>query len=432
MTTNSRSVLLATVLALFSQTPPPAFPGAAIDAHVRAGRYLAALDAAEHEMVALEEGEGGAESRSMLLDMFGLARSFVGLEQETAETFDELHGERLPTLASSPVDQAVAEDALAAIVAAAKDRRIVILNESHHAPRHRAFALELARALRAAGFDTFAAETFMEVDATSARGYPGASTGYYTAEPVFGELVRGALALGYRLVPYEATGPYVPGEDVGARMRRREIGQARNLVERVFDVAPEARLFVYVGYDHATEDWRDRGGPAESAWMAARLADLTGYDPLTIDQTTAMPRSAPEFEDPHWRRAEARGLLDGPKVLRGADGAPLVVGRYAGRMDLQVFHPRTPPVHGRPGWLARGRTSVALPPELAAKLPSDERVLAQAFRSAEGADAIPSDQFVHEPGAELARFLLFPGEYRVVLQDVAGKPRATHAGLVVR
>jgi len=88
-------------------------------------------------------------------------------------------------------------------------------------------------------------------------------------------------------------------------------------------------------------------------------------------------------------------------------------------------------VHGRPGWLARGRRAVAPPPELAARIPSDERVLLQAFHAGEGPRAIPADQLVVEPGHAPAAFLLFPGEYRLVLQDVAGKERAAVEGLRV-
>lgn len=413
------------LLPFLAQTPAaPAFPGAAIDGHVRAGRYLAALDQAEHE--------AGVEPGPMLLDMLGLVQSYVGLEEETQATFDAMNGEKRAPVSSSPIDQATALDAIPAIVEASRGRRIVILNESHHMPRHRAFALELARALRAQGFDTFAAETFTNSDETTKRGYPAQDTGYYTVEPVFGELVRGVLALGYRTVAYEMeVHSRDSDQDPRARINDRENQQAQNLVARVFAPHPEARLFVYVGYSHATENWFDPGGPNEQAWMAARLADLTGFDPLTIDQTTAMPCSGPDFENPHWRRAEERGLLDGPRVLRLADRSFFVAGDYAGKLDLQVFHPRTKLVHGRPDWLARGRTPVPVPAELAANLPEDERALLQAFRAGEGPDAIPTDQFIVQGRASLPSFLLPPGEYRLVLQDVGGKARATHEGVRV-
>jgi hypothetical protein len=409
------TALLAFLLQATPPTPPaPAYPGAAIDTHVRAGRYLAALDAAEREVLERED--------ELLLDSFGLVQSFVGQEEDALATFDQMSGTPVPPLAgASPVDGATALAAIPALVEAAQGRRIVILNESHHMPRHRAFALELARALRALGFDTFAAETFSDVRGTEERGWPDPDTGYYTAEPVFGELVREVLALGYRPVAYEWTPSGPPGADVQARIRARESAQAQNLFERVFQIYPEARLFVYVGYSHATEDWTDPGGKNEQAWMAARLARLTGFDPLTIDQTVCVPRSDRSFENAHWLQAEERGLLDGPKLLRAAEGSFIVVGSFKSKVDAQVFHPRPAPVHGRPGWLAHGRHVLEVPSELAQRVPADERVLLQAFRLGEGPRAIPSDQFVLEPAGPRRAFLLFPGEYRLALQDAAGK-----------
>jgi hypothetical protein len=395
---------------------------------VRAGRYLAALAAMDAEVAA-----ASGPDAAMLHDLHGLALSFVGDEPGTLAAFDRVQSRRHAALEASPVDTAEALDAIPAIVAAAKGRHIVILNESHHAPRHRAFALELARGLRGEGFDTLAAETFQDVAGTTERGYPTASTGFYTAEPVFGELVRGALELGYRLVAYEhVSHGFDPEMDPLARINEREIGQAQNLVERVFDADPDARLFVYVGYSHATETWDDPGGERELAWMAARLADATGHDPLTIDQTTGGMRSEPALEDPHWRRADAAGRLDGPKLFR-VDGEPFVTGDYAGKVDLQVFHPRTTRVHGRPDWLAHGRRAVAVPDGLVAQLPADERALLQAFHAGEGADAIPADQFLVAAGerADLPRFLLSPGEYRLAMQTASGATRALEQPLLV-
>src|SRR5688572_13485606 len=50
-------------------------------------------------------------------------------------------------------------DALGEIVRRARDTRIVIINEAHDTPRHRAFSLEVAKALRPLGYTHLAAET---------------------------------------------------------------------------------------------------------------------------------------------------------------------------------------------------------------------------------------------------------------------------------
>lgn len=414
--------MLALLLASLSFQAAPApgtYPGKTILDALQAGHYLAAL-------VEAEKTRDSAELR----DLYGLVQSYVGEEQEMLVTFDALGGEREAELAHSPLEDAEALDAIPAIVAASKGRQIVILNESHHMARNRAFALELARALRAEGFDTFAAETFGDVAPTTARGYPTHATGFYTAEPVFGELVRGVLALGYTLVQYEAQAR-PPDGDVNARINQREIEQAQNLFERVFQKNPRARLLAYVGYSHATEDWQNPGRDGELAWMAARLAKLTGLDPLTIDQTVGLAHSEPAFENAHWRRAEERGLLTGPRVFRLADGSFFTGGIYAKRVDMQVFHPRSSETYGRPDWLAAGRIAVPLPKELAAELAKGERLLVQAFHAGEGEGAIPADQFVVQGDPILPRLFLRKGEYRLVLQDAQGRERLDLAGVRV-
>lgn len=411
--------LLLTPLPLQTAPVQGSYPGKAILDALQAGHYLAALVEAERTS---EDDE--------LRDFYGLTQSYVGQEQEMLVTFDAMGAERQAELAHSPLEDAAALDAIPAIVAAAKGRQIVILNESHHMARNRAFALELARALRVEGFDTFAAETFGDVAKTVALGYPTWDTGFYTAEPVFGELVRGVLELGYTPVAYEAQAR-APGGDVTERIKRREIEQAQNLFERVFQKNPQARLFAYVGYSHATEDWQTLSDGSELAWMAARLAKLTGIDPLTIDQTVGLARSEPAFENPHWRRAEERGLLTGPRVFRLAAGAFFTTGNFANKVDMQVFHPRSTERYGRPDWLAAGRTAVPLPKELAGELAKGERLLVQAFHADEGPDAIPADQFVVQGDPILPRLLLRKGEYRLVLQDAVGKERLRLEGVRV-
>lgn len=100
----------------------PQHPGAAIDNHLTAGRYLSAL--AEAEL-----GEGIDKPGTLEMDQYGLVLSFLSLERETLAVFDAMGGPVSPAaaLASSPLDESEALDAIPALVAAAKGRRIVIV-----------------------------------------------------------------------------------------------------------------------------------------------------------------------------------------------------------------------------------------------------------------------------------------------------------------
>lgn len=290
-------------------------------------------------------------------------------------------------------DGAVAQDAIAAIVARARDRRVVIVNEAHDSPRDRAFILALAEALRPLGFTHYAAETLINVPQIAAtetprleaEGYPVRATGTYSDEPMFGYLIRRVLALGYRPVPYEIVWtPELTRTTGPDSIPIREQIQAENLARALAAAGPEAKFLVHVGYAHAAERPLP---PGETEWMAARLTRLTGLDPLTIDQTDLAEVSSAKARALHRTIAPRTG--GGPAVFF-RDGEPVRTGRLGQATDLQVVHPLVTAVDGRPDWLRRtGRRAVAIPPEL---LPSAGRRLVQAFVAGEADDAIPLDQ----------------------------------------
>jgi hypothetical protein len=168
-----------------------------------------------------------------------------------------------------------AADALDTITALARDQRIVMVNEAHHDAHTRELTLALLPRLRAMGFTYFAAEALDERDASlMKRGYPVRSSGSeYLREPLYGDIVREAIKLGYVIVPYDSA---------GASAQDREDGQARNLYERVLAKDPKAKLFIHAGYAHIDKQ-RGRLGPVKP--MAMQLRELSGITPLSIDQT---------------------------------------------------------------------------------------------------------------------------------------------------
>ena len=90
-----------------------------------------------------------------------------------------------------------ASDAADAIVALARDRRIVMVNEAHHVGETRLLTLALLPRLRELGFTHFAVEGLDEHDRDlAARGYPAKASGPYIREPLYGEIVRIALRSG--------------------------------------------------------------------------------------------------------------------------------------------------------------------------------------------------------------------------------------------
>ncbi|MCX2862570.1 hypothetical protein OOZ63_12040 [Paucibacter sp. PLA-PC-4] len=301
------------------------------------------------------------------------------------------------------------EDALAAILREAATRQIVILNEAHHVPMHRAFSMRLARELRKLGFEYLACEAFTRGRDPNV-GVVERSSGAYLQDPVFAEFIREARRDGWKLVAYEAdVDSSVQGLE---RIRQREQGQARNLVEQVLARQPSARIFVHVGYGHALETPQPLGqGRGSVLLMAGELKQMTGVDPLSIDQSMTYAHSDPARELSSYRAALA--LQDGlePFVLRKLDGSARLLQLTPDAVDLQVIHPPYTLVSGRPSWLVSWAQRRPFPvPD--AWLPTQGRRLIYAVHQGHPAQAIPADIVIAEAGKAAPALMLPAGQFR--------------------
>lgn len=313
------------------------------------------------------------------------------------------------------LDGVRAVDAIDLLVAAADTAQIVMVNERHHAASERLLTLELLAPLYDRGFRYLAMEALSEKDSTlSERGYPVSGlTGPYIEEPVFGEIVREALRLGYTLVPYDADGAATGGADDGlTRQQRRDQRQARNLIDRIFQDVPKAKVLLHGGYQHISET-----PTASFTPMAYYLTAATGIDPVTADQTRLTEHSDPQFEHPLYREAVRRGLVgDRPVRLVDASGTPITpVGRGT---DRELFVPRTTYADGRPTWMTlggrRSATSVAVPD--CASPPC----IVELRRPNEPLEAVPLDR-VEREGRDTVTLYAPPGEpLEVVVRAVGG------------
>ncbi len=310
---------------------------------------------------------------------------------------------------------ATPRDAIAEIVDRARRTRIVILNEAHYSPRDRAFALEVAQALRPLGYTILGAEAFDNSAPTNGAlspiemlrrdGFVRQGTGFYTLDPVYARYVSAAMWLGYRPEAYEWTSAQWTAN---GGIADREQAQARNLAALV-DKNPGARFLVHVGHGHV---WEDGGTAGGTSMMAGRLAGMTGINPLTIDQVQVTDLRS-DRAAVHAAAAQRVGTRAG--VLVDGKG-PLAFNVPAGRhVDLQVFHPVRTYRFGRPAWLAmlQGRP-LTVPRTLA---PTACPRLIQAFARGALNDAVPLDQAMAEPGKPLPTLLVPPEPIRFAIQD---------------
>jgi hypothetical protein len=404
---------LAVALALSAAAMLPAqekaarSPTAAAQEELGRGHYLAAIDALKRAAYAPD----GTVRDPIALQVWQQFMPFMTNELEPSAPSRRDSDEMLGRGWATKIAAAMPRDAITEIVRRAQTTSIVILNEAHGSPRDRAFGLEVARALRPLGYSMLAVEAIRTypvagtplsgAEQLKADGFARMGTGDYTRDPVFAGFLRQALALGYEPVAYDATTAQMTSG--GGGVAGREQAQADNLVAAIFAKRPAAKVFLYVGVSHVAE--APLGGTER---MAARLKRITGIDPLTIDQATLTDVSARSAYD----LAAAR-IGDRPAIFF-ANRKPMVLGLYAGAVDLQIVHPRRSYRFGRPAWLAAlGGRPVPIPKDL---VPNASRRLVQVFAANAPADAVPLDQVLVEGSAPMPMMMVPPQPFRFEAQ----------------
>jgi hypothetical protein len=318
-----------------------------------------------------------------------------------------------PEAATAPLPVAADWSAVPAvdyIAAAAAGRRLVVVNEAHHRPQTRLLTLALLPKLRAEGYDHVAIEALDPADkALASRGYPTEKSGYYTQEPLYGEIVREALRLGFQVHAYE------PADAGRMPPQARETAQAEAL-KAILEEDPNARLFVHGGYAHV--DKAAGRLPQNARPMAAELWRLTGIEPYTVDQTMLGSGDMSDAASPYRHMVDAFPVQV-PSVLVPRKGGPAWSFRPEYH-DATVLLPRADPSVMRPDWLKLDGARRELRIKSAACNGSYPCVF-EAFHASEGDDAIPADQFVLLRSSD-ARSPLFlaPGRYRLRIRGEDG------------
>ncbi|AGG88320.1 MULTISPECIES: hypothetical protein [Rhodanobacter] len=413
--------------------------------------------------------------QSLAQQMLAFSENELGLYSEAVRDFP-LRNELPKGLTAPQADRWQAVDGVDAIAALARNRRLVMVNEAHHDGHTRELTLMLLPRLRAEGYTHFAAEALDRRDVPlMKRGYPVTSSGSeYLHEPLYGDIVREAIRLGYVIVPYEA---------VDATPQGREDGQARNLYEQVFAHNPEAKLFVHAGYAHID---KQRGRIGSTRPMAMQLSKLSGLDPLSVDQTdvreenpenealayhafrhalrkyetlTQTARQSLNSNGPGdlparpvtgiYTRIVATFHPSGPiALLRTADHTPWSA--RPGAYDLNIILPPANPVPSdytqgplwlsidgekravlppannghRPDWLSLGGQRVAVPVDSESceqKFPC----LVEAHYATESANAIAADRYLFLRHAKNVLYLR-PGTYRLRSIGADGRTMNEH------
>jgi len=167
---------------------------------------------------------------------------------------------------------------------------VVLFNEEHHNPKYRAFVYSQLIYLKAKGYNQLAIEALNIKDINlQKRKYPTSITGFYTDEPVFGNLIRKALNLGFDLIAYDNT------------KMRRDKNQAKNIFKAY---SPQrGKLVVFGGYGHIAQ---------KGLMMGQHLKKMLKEDILSI--SLFMPYKTVELintsSDEYYLKEDKTGYFD--------------------------------------------------------------------------------------------------------------------------
>lgn len=371
------------------------------------------------------------------------ALSFVGREAEAIATFDRdlntdievkadltqtqpvpaTNLKKIRTVPAIDLMQIQAIPATDFIVERAKKSQVVMINEAHHMPQTRALTIQLLKPLFDQGYRYLAAESFSSVGIAEAnqKKYPDQTSGFYTAEPVFGEMIREAKRIGFHLVAYEHEDQCDYTKDPNRCQDQREKGQSQNLIDRILKKDPSAKFIVHAGYGHISE----MGSFDTFRWkpMALYFSELSGINPLTIDQVTFVEHGKRELEDPIYRSLLKKFKPSRPVALVNQMREPWADPALSGQYDIQILLPPVREILGRPSWrtlLGWKRVTVHLP-----KACQTADCFVEGVRTVEErGQYVPSDLILVNR-ASVSNLILSHGRYRITVYDNKGQRLST-------
>lgn len=284
------------------------------------------------------------------------------------------------------------------ILKQSEKEQILIINEAHHNPRHRIFTTSLLEGLYKNGYRFLGLEALSDT-LINQRKYAVQDSGFYTAEPEFGNLIYEALKLGFTVFGYEASN--------GKNGKEREIEQAEN-IQKFMKLHPDGKYLIHCGFDHVYENEVRNWEKA----MAGRLKKFTGIDPFTIDQVKLSERSKPELNHYFLYATQEKQ----PFILKNQEHTIFNGFTEPKQTDILVLHPLTQYKHNRPQWLSYNKESYRISKKRLKKYAYPVQILA--YRNGEYEnDGIPADIIELKNAQNTAPLFLKKGIYTFVIKN---------------
>jgi len=317
----------------YAQIPPP-------------GYYL--KDVIQNFKDSMNSESGIKNIQSYYLSFMGEYRQAIKLMDEI---YDNKNKEKLSTADSAAfVDTYKAIDATEYILERTKNKKLVMINESHERPQQRAYMITLLQKLYDQGFRYLGMEALKYDSLLNQRAYPVLNyNAWLLTEPVMGNIAREAMKIGFNVFSYEmdykeSVVPYKPehsGRVDSGQSLEREIRQAFNVM-KIFNADTGAKVILFAGLGHIVRGWNDNS-------MGSFVWRFLGREnsPLSIDQTTMIEKSNPMIENRYYLLAN----VDKPTVFVDEKNKSFTTAYKPNAVDIMVFHPRTKYIADRPDWL---------------------------------------------------------------------------------
>lgn len=307
------------------------------------------------------------------------------------------------------------------ILKEAKKYRVIIINEEHNSPLNRVFLNSLLPDLKELGFSIYLSEGLSMTSENSTadsllneRGYPILDSGFLLKEPQYGNLVRNALKIGYKVYGYEHPEDKTK-KDFMERLQSRETGQAKNII-KILNENPSSKVIVHCGRGHVTEVLTNSG----FGFMAAELKKETGIDPFTINQAKLLETSTAITANPY--RVEIdKNPSKAPSFLINKNNEYFDTYPNEKPWDALVYFPKTNYINGRPDWLLLNKKNkiVTIPED---KITIQAPYLIFAYHKEEDIEsAIPADILEIRKNEPTKSLILEKGNYILFIKGEDGK-----------
>ncbi len=309
-------------------------------------------------------------------------------------------------------------NAIEGIVRESLKHQIVIINEAHFSAQNRVFSKAVIEQLYKLGFRTLFVEDLANKQDSNydkdlnKRGFPLQTTGYYMKEPQYGNMIRKASQIGYKVLPYE----YIPNDSIRDPMERwslRENGQAQHILDYL-KLHSNDKIIIHCGYGHLGEKLYE----GHIGMMGAILKLKSGIDPFTISQTFWLETYSDKTINPY------RKLIDSnpPKfisIFKDVNGNYFSSDKES--YDVEVYFPKTKYVNGRPDWLimTNDRMYVDIP---FSEITLDYPYLVKAYYKNEiETNAVPADIVEIISENDIKALVLEKGIYHLKIESKNGK-----------